>query len=127
MRRRGIILYVTFEDRESRIYLIYFIDLLQTQDKRTTHALARTDSFIIFWSFYKHALHGWSISTLLSTYLILRCGPYQLIALSPCLPHFLSLSMLHHPPPFSFRPRKQTIKSYSLYVIVGSKILCYIE
>ena len=88
--------------------------MLQTQDKRTTHALARTASFIIFWSFYKHALHGWSISTLLSTYLILRCGPYQLIALSPCLPHFLSLSMLHHPPPFSFRPRKQTIKSYSL-------------
>ena len=70
------------------------LDLLQTQDKRTTHALARTASFIIFWSFYKHALHGWSISTLLSTHLILRCGPYQLIALSPCLPHFLSLSML---------------------------------
>ena len=39
--------------------------------------------------YYKHALHRWSISSLLSTYLILRCGPYQLIALSPCLPNFL--------------------------------------
>ena len=79
--------------------------MLQTQDKRTTHALARTACFIIFLVFYKHALHGWSISTLLSTYLILRCGPYQLIAPSPCLLN-LSLSMLHYPLPFSFRPRK---------------------
>ena len=70
--------------------------VLQTQDKRTTHALAKTACFIIFLVFYKHALHGWSISTLLSTYLILRCGPYQLIALSPCLLNFLSLSMLHY-------------------------------
>ena len=82
------------------------ITVLQTQDNRTTHALARTACFIIFLVFYKHALHGWSISTLLSTYLILRCGPYQLIALSPCLLNFLSLSMLHYPLPFSFRPRK---------------------
>ena len=47
-----------------------------------------------FWSFYKHALHGWFLSTLLCTYLILRRGPYQLIALSLCPPNFLSLSML---------------------------------
>ena len=64
--------------------------VLRTQDKRTTHASARTACFIIFLVFYKHALHGWSISTLLSTYLILRWGPYQLIApsqtnLSGCL------------------------------------------
>ena len=43
--------------------------MLQTQDKRTTHALARTACFIIFLVFYKHALHGWSISTLLSIHI----------------------------------------------------------
>ena len=36
---------------------------------------------------YTHALHEWSIYTL-SIYLTIRCGSYQLIALSSCLPNF---------------------------------------
>ena len=69
--------------------------MLQVQDKRTTHSLGRTACFINLRSCYKHALHGWSASTLIFINLTLRCGPYQLIALSPSLPDFLSLSMLH--------------------------------
>ena len=90
----GIILCPDYSDHYA-LSLSFRIIMLQVHDKRTTHGLAKTASLIIFWSFYKHALHGWSISTLLSIYyLTLRRGPYQLIALSPCLPHFLSLSML---------------------------------
>ena len=45
--------------------------MLQVQDKRTTHGLARTACCINFSFFYRHALHGWSISTLLSINLAL--------------------------------------------------------
>ena len=69
--------------------------MLQTQDKRTTHALARTACFIIFLVFLSTCF-----TRVVYIYIIIyisnpKVRPYQLIALSPCLPNFLSLSMLH--------------------------------
>ena len=79
----------------------------QTQDKRF-------GCFVIFWSFYKHALHGWFISTLLSIIIsnALSLSADCTLARLVCLISFRYL--LHYPSPFSFCPRKQAIISYSL-------------
>ena len=91
-------MYLVREDCEERITVVLkqlFYPGCYKHKTNAQHTIwPELPVLLSFWFFYKHALHGWSISTLLPTYLILGCGPYQLIALLPCLPNFLSLSIL---------------------------------
>ena len=62
----------------------------------------KTNAQHTIWPELPVLLSFWSFINMLYT-----GGLYLLsIALSPCLPNFLSLSMLHYPLSFSFRPRK---------------------